>query len=51
MTLLEVKNLKKTYTTRLGGNKVEALSNVSFSVIQGEYVASWANPAPARRRS
>jgi putative ABC transport system ATP-binding protein len=39
MTLLEVKNLKKTYTTRFGGNKVEALSNVSFSVIQGEYVA------------
>ena len=37
--LLEVKNLKKVYTTRFGGNHVHALSNVSFSVEQGEYVA------------
>ena len=37
--LLEVKNLKKIYTTRFGGNQVQALSNVSFSVEQGEYVA------------
>ncbi|HCL02991.1 MAG TPA: ABC transporter ATP-binding protein [Lachnoclostridium phytofermentans] len=39
MSLLEVKNLKKIYTTRFGGNQVQALSNVSFSVEQGEYVA------------
>ena len=39
MALLEVKNLKKVYTTRFGGNHVHALSNVSFSVEQGEYVA------------
>ena len=39
MTLLQVNNLKKTYTTRFGGNKVQALSNVSFSVEDGEYVA------------
>ena len=39
MRLLEVKNLKKIYTTRFGGNQVQALSNVSFSVEQGEYVA------------
>ncbi|MGN0167385.1 MAG: ABC transporter ATP-binding protein [Acetatifactor sp.] len=39
MALLEVKNLKKIYTTRLGGNKVLALENVNFSVEQGEYVA------------
>ena len=39
MALLEVKNLKKIYTTRLGGNKVQALTNVSFSVEEGEYVA------------
>ena len=39
MTLLEVKNLKKIYTTRFGGNQVQALSNVSFSVEEGEYVA------------
>lgn len=37
--LLEVKNLKKVYTTRFGSNQVQALSNVSFSVEQGEYVA------------
>ncbi|WP_028986852.1 ABC transporter ATP-binding protein [Thermicanus aegyptius] len=39
MSLLEVRNLKKIYTTRFGGNPVLALSNVSFSVEQGEYVA------------
>ena len=39
MPLLEVSNLKKIYTTRFGGNQVTALSNVSFSVEQGEYVA------------
>jgi putative ABC transport system ATP-binding protein len=39
MALLEVNNVKKIYTTRLGGNKVQALTNVTFSVEQGEYVA------------
>ena len=39
MSLLEVKNLKKVYTTRLGGNKVQALDDVTFTVEQGEYVA------------
>ena len=39
MALLEVKNLKKIYTTRLGGNKVQALDSVNFTVEQGEYVA------------
>lgn len=39
MTILEVSNLKKIYTTRLGGNHVQALKNVSFSVNMGEYVA------------
>lgn len=39
MSLLEVKNIKKIYTTRLGGAHVQALSDVSFSVEQGEYVA------------
>ncbi len=39
MSILEVKNLKKIYTTRFGGNQVQALSNVSFSVEEGEYVA------------
>lgn len=39
MALLEAKCLQKIYTTRFGGNQVQALSNVSFSVEQGEYVA------------
>lgn len=39
MTLLEVNNIKKIYTTRFGGSQVQALSNVSFSVEKGEYVA------------
>ncbi|MEI3339046.1 MAG: ABC transporter ATP-binding protein [Eubacterium sp.] len=39
MSLLQVHNLKKIYTTRFGGNRVQALNNVSFSVERGEYVA------------
>jgi len=39
LALLEVKNLKKVYTTRFGGHAVQALENVSFSVENGEYVA------------
>ena len=39
MSILEVIGLKKIYSTRFGGNKVEALKNVNFSVEQGEYVA------------
>ncbi len=39
MSLLEVSNLKKTYITRFGGNKVEALKKVTFTVEKGEYVA------------
>ena len=39
MSLLQVENLQKIYTTRFGNNQVEALHNVSFSVEKGEYVA------------
>lgn len=39
MALLDVQCLEKIYTTRFGGNRVQALSNVSFSVNEGEYVA------------
>lgn len=39
MAILEVNNIKKIYTTRFGANKVQALSDVSFSVEKGEYVA------------
>lgn len=39
MAILEISSLGKIYTTRFGGNKVQALTDVSFSVEQGEYVA------------
>ena len=39
MAVLEVNGLKKIYTTRFGGNRVQALTNVSFAVERGEYVA------------
>jgi len=39
MTILDVKDLKKTYTGRFGGNQVQALKGVTFSVEEGEYVA------------
>lgn len=39
MSILDVRGLKKVYSTRFGGNKVEALKNVNFSVEAGEYVA------------
>lgn len=39
MAILEVKNVKKTYSTRFGGVQVHALTDVNFSVERGEYVA------------
>lgn len=39
MPVLEVNGLKKVYTTRFGGNNVEALKNVTFSAEKGEYIA------------
>lgn len=39
MAILEAQGLKKIYMTRFGGNQVQALSSVSFSVEEGEYVA------------
>ena len=39
MAVLEVNGLKKVYTTRLGGSRVQALTNVTFAVERGEYVA------------
>jgi len=39
MSMLDVQSLKKVYTTRFGGAKVEALRNVNFTVEKGEYVA------------
>lgn len=39
MSLLSVNNLKKIYTTRLGGAQIQALSDVSFTVESGEFIA------------
>lgn len=39
MKILDVHNIKKIYTTRFGGNQVQALKDVSFSVEKGEFVA------------
>ncbi len=39
MAILEVKNISKVYTTRFGSAKVQALSNMNFSVEEGEYLA------------
>lgn len=39
MAILEVNNLKKIYSTRFATNKVQALSDITFSVEEGEYVA------------
>lgn len=39
MSILEVKNVKKVYTTHFGAVKVQALNDVTFSVEEGEYVA------------
>ena len=39
MHMLQVSALRKVYTTRFGGNRVEALRSVSFTVDEGEYVA------------
>ncbi|MCI8332375.1 MAG: ABC transporter ATP-binding protein [Clostridiales bacterium] len=39
MAILEVRDVKKIYTTRFGGDKVQALRRVTFEVEKGEYVA------------
>lgn len=39
MSILNAVNIKKVYKTRLGGNQVEALSNINFSVEPGEFIA------------
>lgn len=39
MSILTVENVEKTYTTRFGGNQVQALRNVTFTVEEGEFVA------------
>lgn len=50
MELLNVSHLKKIYTTRFGGTQVQALSDVNFSVEEGEFVAIWERAAQEKRR-
>lgn len=50
MSLLHVEGLKKVYTTRFGGQQVEALRDVNFEVEEASTSPSWANRAAARRR-
>ncbi len=49
MSLLEVKNLKKVYTTRFSSQQVTALSNVSFSVEEGNMSLLWVNQEVVRQ--
>ena len=48
MAILEVEHLKKTYTTRLGSNRVEALKDVNFT--GANLLQSWANREAEKRR-
>lgn len=50
MAILEVEHLKKTYTTRLGSNRVEALKDVNFTVEGANLLQSWANREAEKRR-
>ena len=37
MAILEIQSLEKIYTARFGSNQVHALTDVSFSVEQGDH--------------
>lgn len=50
MAILEVHNLKKIYTTRFGGNQVQALADLNFSVEKGSMSQLWESPVPEKRR-
>lgn len=49
MAILEVNCLEKIYKTRLGGNQVQALWDVSFSVEQENIWQLWENPEVVRQ--
>lgn len=51
MAVLEVQHLKKVYTTRFGGNRVQALSDVNFSVEKENTWRLWVSPAPGKQHS
>lgn len=48
MSLLEVTNLKKIYTTRFGGNKVQALNNVNFWHKKVNLLQLWEKAVPEK---
>ena len=48
MAFLEVRNLGKTYVTRLGACRVQALKEVSFSVEKGEFIAVMGEPGSGK---
>ena len=48
MSILEVQHISKTYGK--GETKVNALNDVSFSVEQGEFVASSVRPVQVNQR-
>lgn len=50
MAILEVEHLKKTYTTRLGSNRVEALKDVNLQWNGANLLQSWANREAEKRR-
>ena len=50
MAILEVRNLKKIYTTRFGGNQVQALAELNFSVEKGSMSQLWESPVQEKRR-
>ena len=39
VAILEVKNIKKIYSTRFGGSQCTALKNISFDAEEGEFIA------------
>lgn len=49
MSILEVKGLKKTYTTRFGGNQVQALKMCPLVWKRANMWPSWVNPVPVRQ--
>lgn len=51
MTILEAQGLQKIYTTRFGGNQVQALSDVSFSVEKENMWQLWESPVLERQPS
>lgn len=50
MAILEVEHLKKTYTTRLGSNRVEALKTLILQWNGANLLQSWANREAEKRR-